>query len=126
MARAFLNKLLNESERWDLKEFEKTLPPGRFLTGFEICRRYKLQPKLLPEKDLAQMELLYWKWNKAWEAKYDSMRAKTNEPFNVNDGDLRDWEVFADQNYVEELPDYSGTSMTCLAIALLPLMFRYR
>jgi hypothetical protein len=69
------------------------------------------------------MDLLYWKWKKAWEVKYEEMEAKRvgDEPFNVNGddifGDLRDWEQFADKNYNPQAMTFG-----CVAVALLPFL----
>lgn len=95
------------------------------MQGFEICRRYNLKTDPLPEQDIQQMELLLWKWNRAWEKKFDELReVNGEEPFNVNgdeySGDLQDWERFAEENYSDQLPQYP--SMVCLAVLLLPLM----
>ncbi len=73
------------------------------------------------------MDLLLWKWKQAWAVKYENLREESGTAqFNVNgddlNGDLWDWEIFAEENYRDTLPQYPA--MVCLAIALLPLMFR--
>lgn len=127
VSRAFLNKLLNDAEKKDLVAFEKSLPQGRYLQGFEVCRRYNLKPKPIPDSDIQRMNTLLWKWEQAWEVKYEKLRELASEgTFDVNDdhllGDLWDWEKFAEENYQETLPQYP--SMVCLAVLLLPLMFK--
>jgi hypothetical protein len=121
VARAFLNKLLSEGERADLRKFEEQMQ-GRYLQGFEICRRYNLKLDPLPEADIQRMDLLLWKWKRAWEVKFDSLG---DEPFNVNGdhvlGDLWDWERFAEDNYVDVLPDYR--SMASLAIIVMSMIW---
>lgn len=68
------------------------------------------------------METLFWKWQRAWEVKFDRLREENgDEPFNVNGdhalGDLWDWERFAEENYSDVLPQYP--SMVCLAVVVL-------
>lgn len=101
VARAFLNKLLNEDERKDLKAFEKTLPEGHYLTSSELCRRYRLKPDPLPEEDTDRMELLLWKWNKRWEARYDAANDGKAPPviYENHEAELADWLAFAEENY---------------------------
>ncbi len=71
VARAFLNKLLNEKQRSDLKEYEKTLPPMRYLVGSELCRRYHLKPEPLPEAEIEEMTHVFHVWEKRWESLYE-------------------------------------------------------
>lgn len=112
VARAFLNKLLSESERKDLRRLEESQQTGRYLQGFEICRRYNLKPDPLTDHDIAKMDTLLWKWKQAWFVKFDTLReVHGDEPFNVNGdhllGDLWDWEKFAEENFEDSLPSYS-------------------
>lgn len=58
-ARAFLNKLLNVTERMELRRTERNLPPGRYLQGSEICRIFNLKPDSLPEEETDKMEALW-------------------------------------------------------------------
>lgn len=107
---------------------EESLPPGRYLQAFEICRRYNLSPQPVPEPDSARMEMFLLKWRDAWQKKYDALRDKQGDgKFNVNGDstlrDLRDWEQYAEDNYYDELPRY-GAVASVIAIALLPLMFK--
>lgn len=69
VARAFLNKLLSEDERRDLRKFEREELPLRpvpydrqFLVGFEILRRYDLHPKSLMESQIMLMDKLFFKY----------------------------------------------------------------
>ncbi len=83
------------------------------MQGFEICRKFNLTPKPIPEADIQRMSTLLWKWNRAWEAKFDRLREEHgDEPFNVNGdhilGDLWDWEQFAEDNYQDVLPQYAS------------------
>jgi len=96
------------------------------LQGFEVCRKFHLTPKPIPESDIERMHLLYWQWQRAWEVKFDRLREQHgDEPFNMNGdhilGDLWDWETFAEQNYQDTLPQYP--TMVCLAVLLLPLLW---
>lgn len=83
---------------------------------------FKLTPKPLPEPDTERMGVLYWKWKNQWEEKYLRMESKreADEPFDVNGpdifGDVQDWEQFAERNYEDRLPDYSG------AMSVVPLL----
>lgn len=119
VARAFLNRLLSDDERRRLREAEGRLQlepkmRARYLQGFEICRLFHLKPDPLPEADTERMSRLLWIWNRQWEQKYHALEKIHSEPFNVNGehllGDLWDWERFAEENYVDELPDLSRSA----------------
>ena len=58
-ARAFLNMQLSPSERERLRDFEKSLPRGRYLQGYEVCRMLNLRPKSVPDIDTSAMESLW-------------------------------------------------------------------
>lgn len=70
------------------------------MQGFEICQTFNLAVDSVPESDTQKMDLLFWKWKKAWEVKYEK---HVESSFNVNEdhvlGDLWDWESFAEENY---------------------------
>lgn len=57
-----MNRLLSGPERLDLRNYERTLPEGRYLVGFEICRRYNLKPEPLVESQMLAMDKLYYKY----------------------------------------------------------------
>lgn len=63
-ARAFLHKLLSESERKELFQIEKNFPPGRYWQGFEICRHFHLKPEPLDEAEVQQMDALWRDYRK--------------------------------------------------------------
>lgn len=108
VSRAFLNRWLSTEQKNDLRKSESAMQ-GRYLTGSEVCRRYHLSTKMIPEPDLERMEVLLWKWRKIWEAKFDSA---ASVPYSINHdhllGDLWDWEAFADENFQEMLPSYDS------------------
>ena len=58
-ARAFLNRLLDSRQRGRLRVYERSLPPGRYLLGFEICRKFRLSAKEIPEREIDEMEALW-------------------------------------------------------------------
>lgn len=131
VARALMNRLLSEDERKSLKAIDDKLQEsqttrGKYLQGFEICQKFRLKPNPIPDDDIDRMSKLHWIWTQEWVKKYDELRESSTESFNVNSdhwlGDLRDWEVYAEQNYQPVLPQYP--SMVCLAVMLLPLMFK--
>lgn len=70
IARAFITLLMSPEQINDLKQYEMTLPPGRYLQGFELCRRYQIKAGLLDElreskmlEYLREWEKINWKKN---------------------------------------------------------------
>lgn len=120
VARAFLNKLLNDSERKDLQKQEEQ---GRYFLGFEICQKFHLKPEPLSEHEVDEMTRIYRVWQKKWECEYDRLRAAHPDvdgkpSFNVTGddwlSDLRSWEYFARMNYVAPLPSLTGRVVSVL------------
>ena len=80
---------------------------GRYLQGSELCQRYHLKPEPVPEADIERMQRLLWVWEQKYEADYAELEKKSNgQTFNIHDGDnllgnLRHWEKFAEENYVQ-------------------------
>jgi len=115
VARAFLNKLLNESEKEDLRRQEDK--SGTYLQGFQICQKYHLKPEPLRDEEMARMTALYRVWQTKWEMEFDRLRALhpgDEASFNVTGdellSDLRSWEWYAEKNYVEPMMP-AGTKM---------------
>ena len=63
-ARALITIHLSPDERKRLRVYEKSLPPGRYLQGFELCRMFHLALKTVPERDSLQMEDLWGRWGR--------------------------------------------------------------
>lgn len=102
VARAFLNRLLNAAEKKDLRDYEKKLPLGRFLTGSEICQRFNLKGDPLPQADTDKMDILLWKWRHRDEAKFFALPTGANL-YKDNFAYMDNWLEFADANYRENL-----------------------
>lgn len=65
------------------------------MQGFQICRMFNLKPKTVPDIDCERMDLLYWKYERANEAKFDPLK---------DDGlsraeEVHAWEDWALANY---------------------------
>lgn len=100
VARAFLNKLLNDFERAELRKNERNLPQGRYWQGFEICRAYNLRPESLPDQETEKMEEL-WK-------QYATTQLRTGLEFEQSHPEVtpktkaeevHDWEDWASVHY---------------------------
>lgn len=103
VARAFLSKLLNEFEKANLRKTERSLPQGRYLQGFEICRKYNLKPKPLPEEETEKMQQL-------WET-YAKTQLRAGQEFEDTHPEIipkskaeevHAWEDWSEQNYGRE------------------------
>lgn len=99
---------------------------GRYLQGFEVCRRYGLRPDPLPEADTQRMDALLWEWRRLQSSLFDQLREadeKSAEAFNVNGdhmfGDLWAWEKYADDNYRENLSQYASLAAVAVVVGLL-------
>src|ERR1017187_8322863 len=87
VARALINRLLNESEIKRLKEFEEDLQTkldsagrhqrGRYLAGFEVCRLFNLKPNPVLDADSQRMHSLYWIWRQKQDEIVDKDREGT-------------------------------------------------
>jgi hypothetical protein len=105
-ARFLLYRMLNDSERKDLRALEEAgqkHSPGRYLQGFEICRRYNLKVETVPESVTDQIHQLLWIWRKRYESRYDEMLSKSDgksiEMVQTFLDELQDWINFATENY---------------------------
>jgi hypothetical protein len=57
ITRAFLWRMLTKVQQLDLETCERLhLPPGRYFQGFEVCQRYRLNPKAVTEVQQREME----------------------------------------------------------------------
>jgi hypothetical protein len=126
VARAFLNKLLNDAERKDLRNYERGRE--RYLVGFEICRRYSLKPEPLVESQMMAMDALYYKYTdmleKAHNEQHANPEAKTAEevpecPCPVGLDALYAWEDYAAEQ-VEQSYDWK----MAITVVLLTLTCR--
>lgn len=55
LARGFLTLLLSPKQRAELLRVEASLPPGRYLTGFEVCRMFRIQPERVSDFRMGAM-----------------------------------------------------------------------
>ncbi len=101
-ARAFLTRLLSAEQRNDLRAWENRLPPGRSLQGFEIVMRYQLQPKPILESQIQWMGETYRKWLTSPDNNNNMESTLTHQQ------KIHQWEDFAIQNYVENLPEVNS------------------
>lgn len=64
VARACIAPLLSSEQREKLRKYERSLPPGRYLQGFEICRMLRLKPTTIAEEETDRIQNLYFEWEK--------------------------------------------------------------
>jgi len=62
--RAFLNMYLSPEKREKQRVYERSLPPGRYLQGFEICRMWNLKPSPVDDADMTRMEALWFQYER--------------------------------------------------------------
>lgn len=97
IARGFLINILSNDQRKALHAWEKTLPTGRYLTGFEICRRFHLTPKPITDAETSAMNELWARWEPVlWKKRM--IAEKTGQPLSTTQ-ELWAWEEFVLANY---------------------------
>jgi hypothetical protein len=111
IARAFLHPMLSFTEREELKALEASFPPRRLLQGFEVCRKFKLQPAPRTDAQIASMEetrkqfqKLLWKDRQAnfredFPDNPEEMRIEINGF--IGPDDLQAWLIYSMANYKE-------------------------
>jgi hypothetical protein len=112
IARAFLYRMLGPNEREKLNAIELSMPRGRYLQGFEICRLFNLEPKPITEAQENQMKEVRAGFEKIlWKQRVLEMRAenpgRTNEELTgavdgkIGPEDLSSWQPYAVLHYRE-------------------------
>lgn len=116
-ARAFLMRMLNQDQKDQLRKHESTLPRGRYLQGFEICKAFKLKPNTLNEDAVASMERLLTGFIKNKEYKHLNKHRISDDISEVVECDcktdneaLYEWEEFADRMFEDSL-DWNGKAI---------------
>lgn len=109
IARAFLMRLLNSVQIDALRNLERSLPPGRYSMGFEICREYGLAPKPITEQQEMQMKALWnkyegilWKQRQIEDKNHEKVCGTSNVGWcqcKTYQEELHQWEDYALQNY---------------------------
>jgi hypothetical protein len=105
-ARALLAIALSSENRKKLRSYEKTLPPGKYLQGGEICRLFKLTPKTASDEDIRTLEQMWHEYNRRVLWKKNKIEEKRHEVDCVKkcicktrQEEVHDWEDFAMQNF---------------------------
>lgn len=93
--RGFLTLLLSPKQNKRIKDIEKSLPLGRYLTGCEICRLMNLEKQEpIPDERRDAMEDCFQEWkqtrtfqglsdNEGWAAWMDWVTVKYAEPLTI-------------------------------------------
>jgi hypothetical protein len=97
VARGFLTLLLNPDQVKELKGLEKLFPENRYLTGFEVCRLFHLNPNLIEEHRLTAMQ-------ETWERFQRSKISDGSLDVLTKAELLSDWMDWVQVRYVEPLP----------------------
>lgn len=100
VARAFLNMQLTPNGRERIRAYEKRLPPGRYLQGFEVSRLLNLKPKPVDESMGTEMEALWVRYattqlnaSHAFEEEHPEVRPLSKAE------EVHAWEDWALQNF---------------------------
>lgn len=129
-----MNKLLNDAERKDLRNYERTIRndasnPRSYLVGFEICRRYGLKPEPLQESQMMAMDKLYYKYQDMIEKAHNDNHAVAES--GVDGVDVPDCPCPTDLEALYAWEDYAMDQMTdsidwkmALTVVLLTLTLR--
>ena len=116
-ARALLAMQLSRGQKENLRSFERTLQPGRYLSGAEICGRFKIKPLPATEEDTGILESLYrdyekriqWKVNELEQKNHDAFCRKTNREdwckCRTRQEEVHEWEDWAADNFGKALED---------------------
>ena len=102
IARGFLTLIITEDQRKRLRDLEKSLPQGRYLTGYEICRMFHLKPKTLTETQINAMQDT---WAQFWKVKNNEDPQLTDQTKQVV---FDAWSQYVKVGYNEPLPEVSG------------------
>jgi hypothetical protein len=100
-ARGFLVRLLNEKQRKILKDLEESMPMDRYLTGYEVCRMFKLTPPAVAEDQSQAMASL---WDEFMKIKLLREREYFGKPRRER---WQEWGEYVLANYLDPLPDPS-------------------
>lgn len=108
VARAFLSTQISHGQRAKLRAYELSgkLPPGRCLTGFEICKVFQIRPTAVPDIDENAMKELrqryeqkvLWKRQQIEEKAHDTQCAKKCVCRTAVQ-EMHDWEDWALMNF---------------------------
>lgn len=112
IARAFLWLMLNPMQKADLENFERRISPGTFIQGFEVCQKYKLNPKTLSDAQMGQMQKVAGMFSGILFARRKQMARADNPDFTdaeinnsisgkIESEDAMDWVRFAEKHYQE-------------------------
>lgn len=110
LAQGFVYRMLNAEERAKLLKVEASLPPRRFLQGFEVCRLFGLKLKPRTDDEIAAMEKTAAEFSKIlWKQRVLTYREENPELsdaeiLEVVDGkidqdDLPAWREYAARHY---------------------------
>jgi hypothetical protein len=110
-ARALLTLRLSPEQREKLREHEKSLPPGRYLTGFEILRSFpQVKGGEVPEDQTLEIDQLYrewerrilWKTNELENNRHDRVCIPRTGPWckcRTRQEEVHEWEDWFIDNY---------------------------
>lgn len=115
IARAFIYRLLNESERAVLRDYEARLPPRRYLQACEVCRMFRLQVNPKTEQEIeamnkvaAEFSAILWK-QRILEYKVENPKMTDMDVVDgkIEAADIWPWQEFSAIRY--QAPDGAGT-----------------
>src|SRR3990167_7563540 len=112
-ARALLTLRLSPEQREKLRKHEKTLPPGRYLQGFEICRMFGIKVGEIAEDQISELESLYRRWEREilWKAnniedkRHGAVCVPTTGAWckcRTRQEEIHEWENFSIENFGKE------------------------
>ena len=119
IARAFLYRMLRINERERLMHFEINMPPRRYLTAFEICRLFNLQPKPPTDTEIEEMKRIETEFKKIlWKKRIIEYKAEnpslSNEELKdavdstLGADDRFEWQEFAAVHYRQPSGSFKG------------------
>lgn len=105
-ARAVLTLNLSPEQREKLRNHEATLPPGRYLMGFEIVRIFQMKMGEIPQDQTNEIDELYKRWERSVLWKANNIEGKRHEAVcggeckcRTRQEEVWEWEDWIIQNY---------------------------
>lgn len=124
--RALLTLRLLPEQRNRLRDYEKTFPPGRYMTGNEICKMFRLKPESIPESETERIDAIWfeyrkrigWKQGKLNDLYHENVCSKTKQRIHAGvpwcecptpQEDIHVWEDWFIENGAKEFDEIEWT-----------------
>lgn len=124
--RVLLAMQLSPEQRGKLRRHERSLPAGRYLQGYEICRLFNLKPSPATEQDTAMLDDLWkqyerrilWKVNQIEQKRHDERcggfagwcKCRTKQE------EIHEWEDWALENFGRMIEEITWSIPTAILV----------